>query len=102
MHDNGSEVAGILADDAEQAYQRALKTEKSERARIRTRIANPLAAGHYYIHAAVGRGFEGRDPVAFRKNVADFVVYGTRSFGGVVALDCSAESEVEPRQDAGI
>ena len=78
------------------------RLEPGERARIRTRIANPLAAGHYYIHAAVGRGFEGRDPVAFRKNVADFVVYGTRSFGGVVALDCSAESVVEPRRDDGI
>ena len=78
------------------------RLEPGERARIRTRIANPLAAGHYYIHAAVGRGFEGRDPVAFRKNVADFVVYGTRSFGGLVALDCAAESEVEPRRDDGI
>jgi ABC-2 type transport system ATP-binding protein len=76
--------------------------EPGERARIRTRIANPLSAGHYYVHVAVGRGFEGRDPVAFRKNAADFVVYGTRSFGGVVALDTSAESTVEPRRDDGI
>ena len=49
-------------------------------------MANPLAAGHYYIHVGVGRGAEGSDPVAFRKNAADFVVYGTRSFGGLVAL----------------
>jgi hypothetical protein len=78
------------------------RLEPGERARIRTRIANPLSAGHYYVHVAVGRGFEGRDPVAFRKNAADFVVYGTRSFGGVVALDTSAESTVEPRRDDGI
>lgn len=76
--------------------------EPGERARIRARIANPLAEGHYYVHCAVGRGAGGQDPVAFRKNAADFVVYGTRSFGGVVALDCSAESVIEPRRDDGI
>ena len=67
-----------------------------ERARVRARIANPLAEGHYYVHCLLGRGADGRDPVAFRKNAIDFVVYGTRSFGGVVALDCEAETTVEP------
>ena len=88
---------------------RADPARRSRTARARRARADPhpdratrSAAGHYYIHAAVGRGFEGRDPVAFRKNVADFVVYGTRSFGGVVALECSAESVVEPRRDDGI
>jgi ABC-2 type transport system ATP-binding protein len=67
-----------------------------ERARIRARIGNPLAEGHYYVHCAVGRGTAGQDPLAFRKNAADFVVYGTRGFGGVIALECSAETTVEP------
>jgi ABC-2 type transport system ATP-binding protein len=76
--------------------------QPGERARVRARVANPLAEGHYYVHCGVGRGAGGQDPVAFRKNAADFVVYGTRSFGGVVALDCSAQTVVEPRSEDGI
>jgi ABC-2 type transport system ATP-binding protein len=70
-----------------------------ERARIRARIANPLAEGHYYVHCAVRRGVEGNEPVTFRKNAADFVVFGTREFGGVVSLDCSAETAIEPAEE---
>jgi ABC-2 type transport system ATP-binding protein len=77
------------------------RLEPGERVRIRSRIANPLAAGHYYIHIAVGRGYEGREPVAFLKNAADFVVYGTRSFGGVVGLDYSSETVIEPPVEDG-
>ena len=56
--------------------------EPGERVRVKARLANPLAEGHYYVNCAVGRGAEGQDPVAFRKNAADFVVYGTRHVRG--------------------
>ena len=49
-----------------------------------TEIANPLAAGHYYVHCAVGRLAPKAELIAFRKNAADFVVFGAPPFGGLV------------------
>jgi hypothetical protein len=68
------------------------RLEPGERVRVRAEISNPLAAGHYFINAAVTQGAEERRPVAFRKNAADFVVFGTRPFAGLVELDYEAEN----------
>ena len=67
-----------------------------ERVRVEARIANPLAAGHYFVHCAVGRGKADQEVVAFRKNAADFVVYGTEGFAGMVGLDYEARAYREP------
>ena len=70
-----------------------------ERVKVEARIANPLAAGHYFVHCAVGRGHADPEVVAFRKNAADFVVYGTEGFAGMVGLDCEARAYREPGED---
>jgi ABC-2 type transport system ATP-binding protein len=67
------------------------RLEPGERLRVRAQVGNPLAAGHYYLNCAISQGLEERRPVAFRKNAADFVVFGTRPFSGVVELDYEAE-----------
>ena len=66
------------------------RLEAGHRVNVRAQVSNPLAAGHYYINCAVSHGPEAR-PVAFRKNAADFVVFGTRPFAGLVELDYEAE-----------
>ena len=60
--------------------------------KVRIKLGNPLATGHYFISCAVGGGLEGRPPIAYRKNAADLVVFGTRPFGGLVELDYEAET----------
>jgi ABC-type polysaccharide/polyol phosphate transport system ATPase subunit len=72
---------------------------RGERVKVVARIANPLAAGHYFVHCAVGRGRDDPEVVAFRKNAADFVVYGTQGFAGIVALDCEARAFRDPGED---
>jgi hypothetical protein len=67
------------------------RLEAGDRVRVRAQVSNPLAAGHYYFNCAVSQGIEERRPVAFRKNAADFVVFGTRPFAGLVELDYEAE-----------
>ncbi len=67
--------------------------EAGDRLRVRARLENPLAAGHYFLHCGIGTGRTEYRPVAFRKNAADFVVFGTRPFAGLVALDFEAETE---------
>ncbi|MGH2951194.1 MAG: ABC transporter ATP-binding protein [Solirubrobacterales bacterium] len=69
-----------------------------ERVRVEARIENPLAAGHYFVHCAVGRGRAEPEVVAFRKNAADFVVYGTEGFRGMVGLDYEARAYREPEE----
>jgi ABC-2 type transport system ATP-binding protein len=84
----------ILLDDRE-------VLEPGERARVTVRVANPLAEGHYFVHSAVGLeiGDERYEPVAFRKDATDFVVFGTQRWAGVVALDYSAEVVTEPGEE---
>jgi ABC-2 type transport system ATP-binding protein len=65
--------------------------EPGERIRVRAHLGNPLAAGHYFLNCAISQGIEERRPVAFRKNAADFVVFGTRQFAGLVELDYEAK-----------
>ena len=67
--------------------------------RLSARVANPLATGHYFIHVGIGNEQTGQF-AAFRKNAADFVVFGTNLFGGMVKLDC--ELEVEQVEEAPI
>ena len=67
--------------------------------RLSARVANPLATGHYFIHVGIGNERTGQF-AAFRKNAADFVVFGTNLFGGMVKLDC--ELEVEQVEEAPI
>jgi len=59
--------------------------------RLRGRLGNPLASGHYFLSCGVGLGSGAPRPIAFRKNAADFVVFGTRGFRGLVELDFTAE-----------
>jgi len=66
--------------------------EAGDRLQVRARLANPLAAGHYFLHCGVGTGRNEYRPVSFRKNAADFVVFGTRPFAGLVALEFEAET----------
>lgn len=61
--------------------------EAGERVTMRVSIDNPLAAGHYYVHVVCGRVAPKLEAIAFRKNAVDFVVFGGRSFGGVVSLE---------------
>ena len=76
--------------------------EAGDRLLVRARIDNPLAAGHYFIHCGVGTGHKEYRPVAFRKNAADFVVFGTRPFAGLVGLGFEAETiEVSRDRPAG-
>jgi ABC-type polysaccharide/polyol phosphate transport system ATPase subunit len=66
-----------------------------ERVRVRATIANPMTADHYFVHCAVAGPGRPARPIAFRKNAADFIVFGTRSFGGVVGLDYQATAARE-------
>jgi ABC-type polysaccharide/polyol phosphate transport system ATPase subunit len=59
---------------------------EGESAYVVTRIDNPLAPGHYFVHTLVGAMSEHR-MVAFRKHALDFVVFGTRVIVGMVELD---------------
>ncbi|MGH2953974.1 MAG: ABC transporter ATP-binding protein [Solirubrobacterales bacterium] len=70
-----------------------------DRVKVEARIANPLAPGHYFVHCAVGRGRDDPEVVAFRKNAADFVVYGTEGFAGMVGLECEARAYRESEGD---
>ncbi len=73
--------------------------ESGQRVRFAARISNPLAAGHYFVNCAVGHSPEEPRPIAFRRNAADFMVFGTDEFGGMVSLDVEASvlSEGEAR-----
>jgi len=70
--------------------------------RLHATIGNTLASGHYYVNAGVALGTHHPRPVvAFRKNAADFVVFGTGLFGGVVSLDYEADATVTPNGGGG-
>ncbi len=63
--------------------------------RLSARVANPLATDHYFVHAGIGNEQTG-ELAAFVKHAADFVVFGTAMFGGMVQLDCEIDvTEVE-------
>jgi ABC-2 type transport system ATP-binding protein len=66
---------------------------------VQARLENRLASGHYFFNCGVALGFEELHPVAFRRAAADFFVYGTRGFGGMVELDF--EPRVTLRGDRG-
>ena len=65
--------------------------EAGERVRFSAEVSNPLAPGHYFVNCAVGHSPDEPRPIAFRRNAADFMVFGTDGFGGVVALDVEAD-----------
>jgi ABC-2 type transport system ATP-binding protein len=72
--------------------------EAGDRVSLRVRVENPLATGRYFVNLALGlHRAEDWRPVAFRKNAADFVVFGTRLFGGLFEL--GFESETAERID---
>ena len=73
------------------------KMRAGEIIRLTARVANPLATGHYFIHAGIGNERTG-EFAAFVKHAADFVVFGTDPFGGMVQLDC--ELDVTQAQEA--
>jgi ABC-2 type transport system ATP-binding protein len=68
------------------------RLERGERVRVRARIANPLAADHYFVCCSIGTGLRKQRPVVWAKNAADFQVYGTRPFEGLVELEFDAET----------
>ena len=72
--------------------------EPGERVQLSARMGNPLAAGHYYVNVGLAHADEAR-PLAFRKNAADFVVFGTRPFAGLVELPYEAEVSAEPERE---
>jgi ABC-2 type transport system ATP-binding protein len=71
---------------------------RGETVRLRARFGNPLASGHYFVSCGVGLGTGEPRPIAFRKNAADFVVFGTRGFRGLVELDFEAETLSTPER----
>jgi hypothetical protein len=75
--------------------------EPGERITVRARIGNPLASGHYFVNISIGRGADEPRPVAFRKNAADFIVFGTRPFAGLVELPAEIEVLDEPSGGPG-
>jgi ABC-type polysaccharide/polyol phosphate transport system ATPase subunit len=67
--------------------------EAGDRVSLRLRVENPLATGRYFVNLALGlHRAEDWRPVAFRKNAADFVVFGTRVFGGLFELGFKSET----------
>jgi ABC-type polysaccharide/polyol phosphate transport system ATPase subunit len=69
--------------------------EAGDRIDIEATIANPLAAGHYYVHLGVGRLRPRLEMIAFRKQAADFVVFGAQRFGGLVGIEHELKARVE-------
>ena len=70
--------------------------QPGDRARVSARIDSRLAPGHYFVHLGVGREERELEVIAFRKNAADFVVYGAEDFTGVVSLDYDATATLAP------
>lgn len=60
---------------------------------VRARLKNPLASGHYSVNVGVGRLVPALQMIAFRKHAADFVVYGSQPFGGIVSIDHEVDAE---------
>jgi ABC-type polysaccharide/polyol phosphate transport system ATPase subunit len=69
--------------------------EEGEKVIVRARLDNRLASGHYFVNCGVALEFEDLHPVAYRRSAADFVVFGTRRWGGLVELDFDADVEVQ-------
>jgi len=65
-----------------------------DRFQLSATIANPLASGHYYVHVGVGRLAPRMEMIAFRKQAADFVVFGEQRFGGLVEIEHSVQTRV--------
>jgi hypothetical protein len=63
--------------------------------RVRARVANPLALGHYFVHCSLMSAASGPVPVAFRRNAVDFLVFGLDSDRGLVKLDHRVDLEWE-------
>ena len=76
----------------------AAAIKSGDRVVVRGEIQNRLAPGHYFVHCAVGRSAPGESStIAFRKHAADFVVYGTEPFTGLVELECETSAELESK-----
>jgi len=65
------------------------------RVKIAMRMENRLAPGHYFIHCGVNHAF-GAGVALYVHNAIEFVVYGGKHLGGVVAVDYSIDSVIEP------
>jgi ABC-type polysaccharide/polyol phosphate transport system ATPase subunit len=62
---------------------------------VRADMENPLAPGRYYVHCGVQQD-EGRGDVSlYVHSAADFVVYGGKRGGGVLALEHEIDVSVE-------
>jgi ABC-type polysaccharide/polyol phosphate transport system ATPase subunit len=66
-----------------------------DRVTVRADMENPLAPGRYYVHCGVQQD-EGRGDVSlYVHSAVDFVVYGGKRGGGVLALDHEIDASVE-------
>jgi ABC-type proline/glycine betaine transport system ATPase subunit len=81
-------ITGVTLPDA-------ASVEAGQRVVVRAELENPLAPGHYFIHAGV---WQGPEMVTFRRNATDFVVVGSEPFLGYVNVDYSATAEIEEQR----
>jgi ABC-2 type transport system ATP-binding protein len=65
-----------------------------ETVEVAARIENPLASGHYFVHAVAGRNPAEPEPLAHQLNATDFVVYGADAHGAVLKLHAEGEASV--------
>jgi ABC-2 type transport system ATP-binding protein len=66
------------------------------RVRIAGTVENRLLPGRYFVQCFVARSREQGDVALHQLRLLDFVVYGTPTGKGVVALDADVEAEVLP------
>jgi ABC-2 type transport system ATP-binding protein len=66
-----------------------------ERVTIETTLANPLAPGRYFIHCGLSRAHEG-GVALYVKNAIEFVVYGGRRDHGIVFIEQTTKTTIEP------
>jgi ABC-type polysaccharide/polyol phosphate transport system ATPase subunit len=65
-----------------------------QRVRIESRLGNPLAPGHYYVHCGINRAFAG-GVALYVPNAIDFVVFGGPNDRGIVFLPHESEAVIE-------
>lgn len=62
---------------------------------VKARIKNPLGRGRYFIDVGVNREHSQADNVFWVSKAIDFVIYGTQSQTGLVALDSEFDAVID-------
>jgi len=65
-----------------------------QRVRIESTLANPLAAGRYFVHCGINRAFAGGIAL-YVPNALDFVVFGGPTNSGIIALPHESAGTIE-------